>query len=320
MRATLTTCLCCALVILTCRITVADGESLQPITVGKPSRIEVFPPAVKLAGTRQRQQLGVTGHYADGSLQDLTRAATYAAKSEGTVNIQGSVITPQANGETAVKVAVGGHQVDVAVEVTNQDTPERVSFEYGALVALSKQGCNAGACHGSPSGKGGFRLSLRAFDPQLDTLTLIREDYGRRTNPLDPASSLLLLKPLMKTPHGGGLKIHKDDPAYRLLHDWIGEGCKLDPPDAARCVKIELYPPSGRLLERPAHTQQMCVLAHFSDGTIKDVTDVAVYSSSDVEVADVSESGLVVGNDRGEAAIIVRYLEFIESSCCESFR
>lgn len=46
------------------------------------------------------------------------------------------------------------------------------------LVALSKQTCNSGACHGSPSGKGGFRMSLRAFDPQVDELTLIREEFG----------------------------------------------------------------------------------------------------------------------------------------------
>ena len=39
-----------------------------------------------------------------------------------------------------------------------------------------------------------------------------------------------------------------------------------------------------------------------------------LYSFSDEEVATVTESGLVIGNDRGEAAVIVRYLEFIESS------
>ena len=104
-----------------------------------------------------------------------------------------------------------------------------MSFEFETLAALSKQGCNSGACHGSPSGKGGFRLSLRAFDPALDKLTLIREDLGRRTNPLNPDESLLLNKPLMKVPHGGGLKLTKHDPAYAVLRQWIAEGCQ------ARC-------------------------------------------------------------------------------------
>jgi len=206
-------------------------------------------------------------------------------------------------------------QLDVvAVSVANQAAPQAVSFEYGTLAALSKQGCNAGACHGSPSGKGGFRLSLRAFDPELDKLTLIHEDFGRRTNALEPEESLLLLKPLMKVPHGGGLKIHANDPAYEVIRDWIAQGCKLDAPEQPRCVKLQVYPPSGRLLKRPAHTQQLAVLAHFSDGSVRDVTELAVYSSSDESVAAVTEGGLVVGKDRGEAAVIVRYKEFIESS------
>ena len=33
-------------------------------------------------------------------------------------------------------------------------------------------GCNSGACHGTPSGKNGFRLSLRGYDPGLDIHTL----------------------------------------------------------------------------------------------------------------------------------------------------
>jgi hypothetical protein len=99
-----------------------------------------------------------------------------------------------------------------------------------------------------------------------------------------------------------------------VLRDWIAEGCRLDAADAPRPISIEVYPPSGRLLKRPAHTQQLCVLAHYSDGTTRDITALAVYTSSDEEVASVTVGGLVVGNDRGETAVIVRYLEFIESS------
>jgi hypothetical protein len=40
---------------------------------------------------------------------------------------------------------------------------------------------------------------------------------------------------------------------------------------------------------------------------------MACYSSSDSEIADVTAGGLVIGHNRGEAAIVVRYLEFIES-------
>ena len=291
----------------------ADSPVLEPINVGQPIRLEVFPPAIKLAGLRSRMQLVVTGHYADGSVQDLTRAAQFGTTSAAVVAIENTVALPKQDGAAEVFVIVGGQGAKSVVEVTGLAAAQPVSFEWETLAALSKQGCNSGACHGSPSGKGGFRLSLRAFDSTLDKLTLIREDLGRRTNPLNPDDSLLLNKPLMKVPHGGGQKLRKGDAAYTVLRQWIADGCQSDAADAPRCVKIEVFPPSGRLLKRPAHTQQLCVLAHFSNGTVRDVTDLACYSSSDSMVADVTPSGLVVSQDRGEAAVIVRYLEHVES-------
>ena len=277
-------------------------------------RIEVYPAEVRLAGVREQAQLIVTGHYTDGSIQDLTRVATISTGNADVVTVSGTVAHPVANGEATLNIDVDGKATAAKVIVENQDKPQPVSFLYDTLAALSKNSCNAGACHGSPSGKGGFRLSLRAFDPKLDELTLIREDFGRRTNSLDPENSLLLLKPLMKVAHGGGRQIRADDPAYNVIRDWIAEGCKMDAADTARPVKIDVYPKSGRVLKKPAVEQQLSVWAHYSDGSVRDVTKLAVYSSSDVEVADVSRNGLVEGLKRGEVAVVVRYLEFIESS------
>ncbi|MFM8536593.1 MAG: DUF1549 domain-containing protein [Planctomycetaceae bacterium] len=295
------------------QVVASDGIRLEQVVVGTPARIEVFPPVVRLSGDRQQMQLVVTGHYADGGVQDLTRASGFASSSPTVAVVDNAVVRPRADGTAEVAVSVGGLRAIVPVEVTGQGSPERVAFETGALVALTKNGCNSGACHGSPSGKGGFRLSLRAFDPALDELTLIREESGRRINPFEPESSLLLAKPLMKVSHGGGVQLHKTDPAYRVLRDWIAEGCRLDPPDAPRVTRLEVHPPSGRVLERPAHTQQLCVLAHFADGAVRDVTPLASYSSSDTGVAVVDEAGFVVARDRGEAAIVVRYLEHVQT-------
>ncbi|MFM8400146.1 MAG: cell surface protein, partial [Pirellula sp.] len=84
-------------------------------------------------------------------------------------------IVPTANGQTELIAELANHRVVVPVSVSGFETPATVEFENEVLVALSKQGCNSGACHGSPSGKGNFRLSLRAFDKALDALTLVRE-------------------------------------------------------------------------------------------------------------------------------------------------
>ena len=55
-----------------------------------------------------------------------------------------------------------------------------VSFQHEVLPVLTRQGCNAGTCHGSPSGKGGFALSLFAFDAASDHNALTRDLLGRR--------------------------------------------------------------------------------------------------------------------------------------------
>lgn len=282
------------------------------------ARIEVSPEVVKLAGPRSRAQLVVTGFGVDGSVRDVTRECRIEVSGDGgkvvgTAQPTQQVLIPKANGKTQVRVLAEGVATSVPVEVTRYADEQPVSFEFEMLAALSKQGCNSGACHGSPSGKGGFRLSLRAFDSVLDKQTLIREDLGRRTNPLDAEASLILTKPMMRLPHGGGLKLTKRDPAYAILRQWIAEGCQPDAEDAAKCVRIEVFPRSGRLLKFPNAQQQLAVVAHFSNGSSRDVTQMACYSSSDAAVADVTADGLVSGYDRGEAAIIVRYLEHVES-------
>ncbi len=291
----------------------ALGVELEPKQTRSLERIEVFPSRVTLVGPRDQVRCVVTGHYSDGSLQDLTRVAELTAADAGVVQVNGAVLQPLRDDRTTVRVVVAGQQASIPVQVRELKRGTPVSFRHDVLAALSKQGCNSGACHGAPSGKGGFRLSLRAFDPELDQWTLIRESFGRRASPLEPGLSLLLLKPMMRVPHGGGLQLRRQDIAYRILRDWIAGGCRVDPPGSPSCVGIEVYPSSGRLLKHPAHSQQLSVMAHFSDDRVRDVTSLAVFSSSDDAVAAVDRTGLVVGKDRGEAAIIVRYLEFIES-------
>jgi hypothetical protein len=220
---------------------------------------------------------------------------------------------PRSDGETTLKIASAGLETTVPVRVVHANVVQPVGFETGALVALSKQNCSSGACHGSPSGKGGFRLSLRAYDPVLDQLTLLREETGRRVNVLEAEASLLLEKPLMKVVHGGGVQIRKEDAAYRVLKQWIAEGAKLDPVDAPRVARLQIYPAGKRVLRSPSNSQQLSVVAIMSNGTMKDVTEIAAYSVSDTSVCTVDAHGLVKRQKRGEAAVLVRFLEHLES-------
>lgn len=287
-----------------------------PITLGfepLPSKVESFPTQVSLRRSRDHAGVVLTGWDTNGVPRDWTTRVQWTTANPAVAVIREGRIYPVANGQTEVVAQVGPHRSVVPVTVSGLEQPSRVEFENEVLVALSKQGCNSGACHGSPSGKGNFRLSLRAFDSVLDALTLVREEAERRINPIEPEKSLLLTKPLMKVPHGGGTQLHKDDAAYQILVDWIGQGAPLDPPGAARCVRLEVFPNSERVLAKDQGEQQLVVIAHFADGTSRDVTKLCAYESSNTSVAEVNVHGKVRPTARGESVILVRFLEHIES-------
>ncbi len=282
---------------------------LAPVVIGKPSRIEVHPSKVELASARQQVQLVVTGHYEDGSIVDLTRAAEIVIGDLKVASVQGGVLAPVGDGKTTATVRVDRLQAVLTVNVSGQDKGDPISFHYGAIPALTKQGCNAGSCHGSPSGKGNFSLSMLGYDSDSDLTVLVRSDRGRRLNVMEPEKSLLLRKPTMAVSHGGGQRLLKTDAAYDVLRRWIQEGAKSDAGVAPKLSRVEVYPEVGRIIRKPAHTQQLSVLAYFSDGSVRDVTPLASYSTSDEQVAVVSPSGQVIGKSRGIAAISVRFLE-----------
>lgn len=278
-----------------------------------PTRVEIYPPSIALTNGKAKRQLVVTGFDSADLPSDWTSKAQIFCSNPQIAEVRGGIVFPQGDGEATLTVKVGSAQQTIPLQVSNFSTIPRTEFESEVLVALSKQGCNSGACHGSPSGKGMFRLSLRAFDRQLDELTLIREDFGRRINCVDAEQSLLLLKPLMKVTHGGGKQIRPQDASYKVLVSWIREGGKADPAGTARCDRLEVFPKDKRTLAVTGGSQQLSVVAHFSDGRQRDVTELVAYESSNQQVAAVDASGKVIAKARGEAVILVRFLEHIES-------
>jgi len=292
------------------RTLVATICALHLMAAWGQTALEVYPPEFTLVGKRESLQLVVTRREGD-RVSDRTREIAYQAEDPAIVFVsKEGVVRPLANGRSRIRI---GDQ-SVLVTVTAVDLPNPVSFRHETLPVLSRLGCSAGSCHGSPHGKGSFRLSLRASDPSLDALTLVSEELGRRTNPIEPDKSLLLLKPTTQVSHEGGKKLEKESAEYALLRSWIAEGAPLRREREAACVGVEIHPSTARVLHFPQATQQISVHAKFSDGTRRDVTDLAVFESSNTKVADVSRGGLVSGVERGGVAIIVRYLEFIEST------
>ncbi|HEX3151436.1 MAG TPA: DUF1549 and DUF1553 domain-containing protein [Gemmataceae bacterium] len=284
----------------------------QARLIGQPTSLEVKPATVNLDGPRAGQQLVVTGKYADGTVRDLTAFATYTNETPDLLETTGGFIRGKRNANTQLTVQVGGQTVKVPVAATKFDQPRPVSFRQDVIAGLNVGGCNAGACHGTPSGKNGFRLSLRGFDPALDFIQLTRDVWGRRTDKQDALASLLLQKALGRVPHEGGARFGLDTVAAQAIAAWISEGMRDDPPTAPTVLKAEVLP-GARVLNSPARWQQLAVVAHLSDNSTRDVTRLTVFSSSDPAVADVSPNGLVEFKQAGEVAILCRYLEEMNS-------
>lgn len=284
------------------------AEARQSV-IGQPVALEVAPAAIVLSGPHSSQQVLVTGKYADGRVRDLTALASYSLKGGAAVSVgpEGFVL-PLSDGATTLQVDVGGKQASIAVVVKDMATASPVSFRHDVMAALSVGGCNSGACHGTPSGKNGFKLSLRGYDPAADYDQLTRDVLGRRVSRLGPDASLIYLKGLGRIPHEGGTRFSADSVPARIIHAWLSEGLRDDPASLPMVSRIEVLP-GDRVLHQPARWQQLAVLAHWNNGQSRDVTRLTVFSSSDSAVADVNSSGLVEFHQSGEVAILCRYLD-----------
>ena len=135
---------------------------------------------------------------------------------------------------------------------------ESVSFRQDVMPVLSRAGCNQGACHGNLNGKGGFKLSLRGEDPAADLVTLTRDMLARRTSPTRPDESLILRKAAGLVAHEGGPRFSVDSQEYRILRQWIADGCRDDRPtcpDSSPCPSRRVANPlrAGRPCEDRRH-------------------------------------------------------------------
>lgn len=181
-----------------------------------------------------------------------------------------------------------------------------IDFTNDVVPLFTKLGCNSGGCHGKTTGRGGFKLSLFGFEPRVDYDAITKGARGRRVFPGDPSRSLLLQKPLMQVPHGGGRRFAVGSDEHRLLQRWIAAGMPWGKADAPRIVRLEVSP-----TERVLHSgqkQRLTATAIYSDGSRRDVTRLVQYRSNATAIADVTGDGLVTATRRnGETAIVLQY-------------
>lgn len=185
---------------------------------------------------------------------------------------------------------------------------EQISFTRDVMAVLSRSGCNSGACHGNLNGKGGFKLSLRGQDAAFDHEWLTHESDGRRIDRLSPEQSLILRKASGAFSHQGGARFRRDSLEYRILRDWIREGAAGSSATESPLLRLEVSPGEKVVIGELPHEVALRVVAHFADGTERNVTALATYEASNLRV-EISPEGIVRSERYGESTVIVRYLE-----------
>lgn len=182
-----------------------------------------------------------------------------------------------------------------------------VSFLNDVMPVFTKAGCNVGVCHAKAGGgQRGFQLSLLGFEPFEDFDHLVHEGRGRRLSFGAPDRSLLLLKASGQVSHGGGVRLDPSSDGYAVIREWIRQGAPLDDSSVPQLVAFEVQP-NRATIERGAE-QQLKAVARYSDGSVRDVTELALYESNDPAMAEVNEHGLVKMLDiAGNVAVMVRY-------------
>ncbi len=262
-----------------------------------------------VVGSESRQQLLVDGMFTSGQTHDLSRSVSYDVEPAGVVTVDNAgVVLPLSDG-TATITARGeatGVAAQLKVDVRDYGHDPPVNFSNQIVPIFTKLGCNGGGCHGKSGGQNGFRLSLLGFEPPEDFEYLVKEARGRRLSLASPEHSLLLLKATGELPHGGGTRMAKGDPSYKLLRRWLAENAQFGDPDAAKVASIEVFP-KQRIMPRQGE-QQLLVIAHYTDGRTEDVSTMAKYEPNVAEMAEVGDAGLVkVADQAGDVAVMVRY-------------
>jgi hypothetical protein len=268
--------------------------------------LTVEPEQAVLSGRLERVQLLLTARGDSGRLVDATQTAQWMSLTPDIVTVdQSGLVSPRAEGRGRIEVHDRGQALEVKVDVNFKGIVAAASFRDHVVPVLTKAGCNQGACHASQFGKGGFKLSVFGFDSKADYSAIARDMDQRRISPIRAADSLLLKKPTMQVTHGGGKRFARGSYPYEVLRTWIAEGAVEQDVEPRDVAGLTVSPDTGSY--RVGQKQQVRVVAHYRNGSTRDVTLRARFDSLDDGVLTVESSGLVTVVGCGQAGVMVRY-------------
>ncbi len=186
-----------------------------------------------------------------------------------------------------------------------------VDFQSEVMPMLTRAGCNAGDCHGSAAGRGGFHLSLLGSSPDRDFAAITSEFKGRRLNLKYPAESLILKKPTGFIDHGGGNVLDVDSEEAALLERWIAEGAREVV--QRKLAEFHVGLSSGNSTIAKGQGGVVRALATFSDGIQLDVTDRVTWSVQDKDALQLdTTTGELTALRSGQHVLIARFMNQVK--------
>ena len=260
------------------------------------------------------------GEYSDGLRRDVTLSSRFRMTDSGVATVdETGRVKGKADGTTQLEAEIGGLEAVAQVYVKESVLGPVPSFERNIAPILTRHGCNGSNCHGGVKGRGGFKLSLYSLNPYHDYKAIVEGGVFRvltaesddpatpRIDTAEPERSLLLAKPTMQVPHGGGARFERASAEYSTILDWIETGApyRTEGHEAgARFEQLEVFP-EETVLGRGA-SQQLLVSARSSSGRVRDITGEVRYESQNPSVAEVDKDGLTTAVQSGETNVLIR--------------
>ncbi len=282
--------------------------------------LRLLPGNPHLWGAEASQRFLLLARYADGLERDVTGQGRFSLSPRGVAEVDaGGRVVARSNGKVVLAASFANRTVEnrVVIEGISEERPFSFARDIGAV--FTKTGCNNSECHGGVKGQGGLKLSVNALFPKEDYRWITQggiyqvmsaEAAGEkkpRINLKEPEQSLLLLKPTLAVPHGGGQRLNPQSSSYRTLLRWIEKGAPYGEEgseESARIERLEVFPQEAVLDRSGKH--RLLVTAHLSNGRQEDITEQVLYESNDHEIVEVDESGLVTAQGIGESAVMIR--------------
>lgn len=275
--------------------------------VARTAKLQIYPPEVRLHAGGEGQSILVIATDEEGVSREVTTEATVTFRPGSSVTFsKPRTVRAAEPGNSTLQVTFDGASAEAPVAILPVKHRE-LSFINDMVPLFTRADCANSNCHGSVRGQKGFKLSLFGSDPEFDYEAIVKLSDGRRVDKANPSNSLVLRKPAMQVPHGGGRRFAVGSSDYQTMADWLAKGAAFDAPGQARLRSLAVYPPEWRMVGLGS-TLQLVAVGEYNDGSVRDLTNVVRFSSNVGAIASVTAGGKVAAETEGETAIMARTL------------